>query len=116
MQKPAGAGGRCAQRALPGGGGAAEYVARNISSAPARWDARVTLRCPAEELRGRRWLRGSVEPIDEESCELRVGEDDLDWLAMKIAMLGRDFVVHEPAELVVRLGEVRDRIGRSLGG
>ena len=116
IDRPAGAGGRCAERELPEGADAATYVAGNLSGAPARWEARVTVRCPAEELRERPWLRGTVEPIDERSCELRVGEDDLDWLAMKIAMLGSDFVVHEPDELVERLGEVRDRIGRAVAG
>jgi predicted DNA-binding transcriptional regulator YafY len=114
IQRPAGAGGRCAERELPGGENAAKYVAGNLSGGPARWDARVTVRCPAEELRDRQWLRGTVEPIDEGSCELRTSEDDLDWLAMKIAMLGREFEVHEPSELVERLGEVQARIARAL--
>ena len=32
-------------------------------------------------------------------CEYRTGDDDLDWLALRIAMLGVDFEVHEPPEL-----------------
>ena len=41
----------------------------------------------------------SIEPIDEHSCAYRTGDDDLDWLALRIAMLGVDFEVHEPPEL-----------------
>jgi predicted DNA-binding transcriptional regulator YafY len=116
LESPAGAGGRVTERTLPGGGDAAEYVVSNIAGAASCYEAIVTVHCPAESLRERPWLGGEIREIDANSCELRVSEDDLDWLAMKIAMLGRDFAVHEPAELVERLGEVRDRIGRAVGG
>ena len=46
---------------------------------------------------------GTIEPIDERTCEYRTGDDDLDWLALRIAMLGVDFEVHEPPELVEHL-------------
>ena len=114
IERPAGAGGRCEERSLPGGAEPAEWVERNLSSAPQRYDARVTVRCPAAELSGHPWLGGSVESIDGASCELRVSEDDLDWLAMKIAMIGGDFEVHDPPELIERLGEIAARIGRAI--
>ena len=56
------------------------------------------------------------EPLSAESCELRVSEDDLDWLAVKIAMLGHPFEVREPPELIDRLGLLRDRISAGLPG
>ena len=54
-----------------------------------------------------------MEPIDDGSCEYRTADDNLDWLAMRIAMLGADYVVHEPPELVERLREVAGRIARA---
>jgi hypothetical protein len=33
---------------------------------------------------------------------------------MRIAMLGADYVVHEPPELIERLREVSARIGRAV--
>ena len=36
-------------------------------------------------------------------CEYRTGDDDLAWLAVRVAMLGVDFEVHEPPELVEQL-------------
>ena len=60
----------------------------------------------------RRWLGGTVEPIDDERCLYRTGDDNLDWLAMRIAMLGYEFEVHEPPELVERLRELGARIER----
>jgi predicted DNA-binding transcriptional regulator YafY len=114
MRRPAAAGGRCAERSLPGGVDPAAYVEGNLSGAPQRYDARVTVHCAAGDLADRPWLRGSVEPLSDTSCELRTSEDDLDWLAVKIAMLGHDFDVHEPPELIGRLAALRDRIAGAL--
>ncbi len=115
VERPAGAGGRCAERELPGGADDAAYVHANLSAARQRYEARVTVQCPASELEGRSWLFGSVEAIDEGSCEYRTAEDNLDWLAMRVSMLGHDFEVHEPPELIEHLGTVRDRISRAVG-
>ena len=99
------ASGRCAPRAVPGGDPAA-FVARSLRTAPQRYQARVTVQAPAAELRARRWLGGTVEPIDDGTCEYRTADDNLDWLAMRVAMLGAGYVVHEPPELVDRLREL----------
>ena len=47
----------------------------------------------------RRDTGAPFEPIDDASCEYRTGDDNLDWLAARITMLGVDFDVHEPPEL-----------------
>ena len=58
-----------------------------------------------------RWS-GSIEPIDERTCEYRTGDDDLDWLAVRVAMLAVfDFEVDGPPELVDRLRLMGERIG-----
>jgi predicted DNA-binding transcriptional regulator YafY len=110
MAKPATTGVRFAPRRLPATDAAA-YVARSITAAPNRFEARVTLRAPAEEMKGRvpaYW--GSIEPIDRDTCEYRTGDEDLRWLALRIAMLGVDFQVHEPPELVDHLGDIGRRL------
>ena len=56
---------------------------------------------------------GTIEPIDERTCEFRTGDDDLGWLAMRIAMLGVDFEVHEPPELAEHLRVIADRLTRA---
>ncbi|HEV7805517.1 MAG TPA: YafY family protein [Solirubrobacteraceae bacterium] len=111
--EPAGA--RFAARTLPGGDPAA-YVAANLSQAPSRHQARVTLHAPAAALRERPYLWGSVEAIDDETCEYRTSDDSLDWLAMRIGMLGVEFAVHEPPELVARIGELGARFARAANG
>jgi predicted DNA-binding transcriptional regulator YafY len=79
-----------------------EYVARRIADAPHRFEATVTLGAPADEIEARtpHWWGGTLEPLDGKSCVYRTGDDDLGWLATRISMLGVDFVVHEPPELV----------------
>ena len=48
------------------------------------------------------------------SCEYRTGDYDLDWLALRIAMLGADFEVHEPPELVEHLRALASRLDRAV--
>jgi predicted DNA-binding transcriptional regulator YafY len=115
LQRPAPAGARFAARKLPGGDPAA-FVSANLSSAPSRYQARVTLHAPEQELLERfRHLRGTLEPLDAERCEYRTSDDSLDWLAMRIGMLGVPFAVHEPAELVERFAELSVRFARAGG-
>ena len=59
---------------------------------------------------------GTLTPIDDGSCEFRTSDDDLDWLALRILMLGADFEVHEPPELIARLESLAARIGRATAG
>jgi predicted DNA-binding transcriptional regulator YafY len=115
LTRAAATGVRYSPRELPAKD-AAEYVTRSISSAPNRYEARVTLHAPVEQVRERapaRW--GELEPIDARSCEYRTGDDDLDWLALRIAMLGVDFEVHEPPELAERLRSLARRVDRAVG-
>ena len=112
MSRPASTGVRFEPRPLPAKD-AATYVADSLSAAAARYEARVTVAAPADEVRGRRWLGGTVEPIDAARCLLCTGDDNLDWLAMRIAMLPFEFSVHEPPELVERLRDVSARIARA---
>ena len=114
LTKPAATGVRHPRRQPPGGD-AARFVARGISSAPQRYEARVTVRLSAEELR--RWVPerwGTVEPIDAHSCEYRTGDYDLGWLTMRIAMIGAEYEVHEPPELIEELRVLAGRVGRAV--
>jgi predicted DNA-binding transcriptional regulator YafY len=115
LAKPASTGGRFIPQGLPAKDAVA-YVQQSISAAPNRFEARVTLRAAAEEIVGRTpayW--GSIEPIDAQTCEYRTGDDDLRWLALRIAMLGVDFEVHEPPELIEHVRELSRRLRRAAG-
>ena len=110
LKRPASTGVRFAPRTLPAKD-AAEYVERSITGAPNTFEARVTLHAAAEEIARRvPWYWGTVEPIDAHSCLYRTGDDDLGWLALRIAMLGVDFEVHEPPELAEHLRTLAARL------
>jgi predicted DNA-binding transcriptional regulator YafY len=96
---------------------AAAFVQQSISAAPNRFEARVILHAPAEQIADRvpaRW--GTVTPIDAQSCEYRTGDDDVGWLALRIAMLGVEFEVHEPPELVEQVRALGRRLDRAARG
>ncbi|HEX6115826.1 MAG TPA: YafY family protein, partial [Solirubrobacterales bacterium] len=91
MERPAATGVRFQPRKLPAKDPVA-YVEQSLSAAPSRFEARITLHAPAAEIESSvpsYW--GTVEPIDERSCEFRTGDDELSWLAMRITMIGVEF-------------------------
>jgi predicted DNA-binding transcriptional regulator YafY len=113
VARPAPIGVRFRQRKLPAKD-PAEYVKRSISAMPSRFEARILLRASADDVGNRfggGW--GRLEPIDERSCEFRTGDDDLDWLALRIAMLGVDFEVLDPPELREHLAALGERASRA---
>jgi predicted DNA-binding transcriptional regulator YafY len=115
LSRPASAGVRFVRRQLPATD-AATFVEQNIAGAPNRYEARVTLHAPAEEMAARpacHW--GTIEPIDAGTCEFRTGDDDLNWLAVRIAMLGVDFEAHEPPDLVEHMRELGERLAGAVG-
>jgi len=74
----------------------------------------VTIHAPAREAERRlRYVGGRVTPIDEHSCELRVSDDDLEWLALRIAMLGFEAEIHEPPELIAHVRALAERLMRT---
>jgi predicted DNA-binding transcriptional regulator YafY len=110
LDRPAATGTTFTARKLPAKDASA-YVARSISDAPSRFEARVTVHASAAEIATRLppyW--GTFEPIDAHSCEYRAGDDDLGWLAMRVAMLGVDVEVHEPPELIEHLQVLARRL------
>jgi len=115
LSGPASTGVRFAKRRLPAKDAAA-YVEQSIVEGPHNYEARVTLHVAADEIRKRVSSHmGSVEPIDANRCELRTRDYDLSWLALRIAMLGVDFEVHEPPELADHLRALADRLQRAAG-
>ena len=92
----------------------ATYVAQRLNAAPHRYEARVRLHASAETLRRRMpYAYGAIEPIDETTSEYRTGDDDLEWLALRIVMLGADFELDGPPELRATLEALAKRIERA---
>jgi predicted DNA-binding transcriptional regulator YafY len=90
----------------------AAFVEQRFAALPSRYEARITLHAPAESVRvAPPW--GTVTPLDDHTCEYRTGDDDLAWLAVRVAMLGVDFEVHEPPELIEQLRVLAGRFERA---
>ncbi|TDC69906.1 YafY family transcriptional regulator [Actinomadura sp. GC306] len=87
------------------------YVQRSVTAAPYRHLARVRVHAPPDRVREMVPPQvGRVEDDRDGWCVLIVGGDDLDWLAMRIAMLGPAAEVLEPPEL----RDAAARLGRRL--
>jgi predicted DNA-binding transcriptional regulator YafY len=110
LSRPAATGTRFTPRRLPAKDAAA-YVQQSIAGAWSRYEARVTVHASAEEIAERHpSVASSLRPIDAQHCELRASDDNLDWLAIRIAMLGVDVEVHEPPELIEQLDVLARRL------
>jgi predicted DNA-binding transcriptional regulator YafY len=94
---------------------AAAFVAKAITTAPYRFQARIEVRAPAQVIGPRIPVSaGIVEPIDDNSCLLTTGADSLTFLAVHLVTLGSDFTVLEPPELVDELEMLADRLAHTV--
>jgi predicted DNA-binding transcriptional regulator YafY len=98
----------------PPEGGFADYVAHSVSYAPYPYQARITLYA-SRELAAERIppALGTLEAIDANTCVLRTGGSSLDMLAVHLALIGFEFKVHEPPELVDRIRCLAERFTRA---
>ncbi|HZC26826.1 MAG TPA: YafY family protein [Actinopolymorphaceae bacterium] len=94
----------------------AGYTSRGVSIAAYRYHARFTMHAPAEVVAEVVTpTSGVVEAVDADTCVLHTGGNSLDQLAIYVAILGFDFEVHEPPELVERLRTLATRLDRATG-
>ncbi|MEU5883015.1 YafY family protein [Spirillospora sp. NPDC047279] len=113
VREPRGIGRRFTPRELPARD-ATEFITRKIYSTVPTYRAVATLHVPAERVAGRLGDRpGDVEPIDAHRCLLRSHTDTLPWLAQALVMLGCEFEVHEPPELIEHLRDLAERTARA---
>jgi len=104
---------RFTRRELPAGDVTA-FVSRRVSAAAWRHRARVTVHAPADVVLDRiNPAVGAVEPVDDATCVLDTGADTIGTLAVHLGLLGVDFTVHDPPELVAALRELSARYGRA---
>jgi predicted DNA-binding transcriptional regulator YafY len=107
---------RFVPKPLPGGDYTA-FVLREVAFTGWRVHARIAVDAPAAEVLARiNPTVGVVETIDESSCVLVTGGDSLEIVAVWIGMLGLDFHVDGPPELVEHLRVLGERYRRALPG
>jgi predicted DNA-binding transcriptional regulator YafY len=108
-------GSRFAPRQPPDGDFAA-YVARSVSYAPYPHQAKVVFHAPVEAIADRiPAAAGTLEALDDHSCVLHTGMNSLDTLAIYLALIGADFEVREPPELIERIRLLAQRFTRATG-
>jgi predicted DNA-binding transcriptional regulator YafY len=93
----------------------AAYTSYAISTAVYRHRATLIVHAPAPAVVDRiPPTSGVVETIDEDTCRLYAGANDLDWLAAHIGVLGFEVEIVEPPELVDRVRAMADRLRRAV--
>src|SRR5262249_20752500 len=94
----------------------ARYVSRRVGATAWRHPARITVAAPASGVPGRLPPAGrEVTGIDGHTCEVRTGSDSVELLAVWIGMLGVDFEVTGPPELVEQFRVLGERYRRAVG-
>jgi predicted DNA-binding transcriptional regulator YafY len=100
---------------VPPGGDATEYVTQKMYDSAPTYRAHATLRLPVELARARLAdFAGELTALDDTSCTWHSVEDTIDYLAFRLTLLGCEFVVHGPGELVEHLRGLGERISRSV--
>ncbi len=97
------------------GGDYASFVLRDVASTGWAVHARILVDAPAAEvLRRINPTVGVVETVDDEHSVLVTGGDSLEIVAVWIGMLGLDFHVDQPAELVDHVRQLAERYRAAL--
>jgi predicted DNA-binding transcriptional regulator YafY len=104
---------RFVRRKVPHGD-VASYVAHSISTQVYTYQARVVLDAPLERMAQQLPPHvGKLEQIDAEHCVLETGGHSLEALGLYISLLGVDFRVLEPPELIEHVRALGQRLTRA---
>ncbi|MGW2822177.1 helix-turn-helix transcriptional regulator [Streptomyces sp. NPDC001443] len=115
--EPVATGSRFAPRELPTGS-AAEYLRRSIRRRQETYAFEAVFAAPPEAVAARlpAWF-AEPEPTEAGGCRVRgTTGDPMEWLAMRLAVLGYEFEVREPVELAAFVRELGGRLSRAGGG
>jgi predicted DNA-binding transcriptional regulator YafY len=92
----------------------AAYVSRRVSAAAWRYRAQIRVHAPADVVAERiSPAVGTVERVDERTCVLHTGADTVETLGVYLSLLGEDFHVTGPPELLTHLRRLADRYTRA---
>jgi predicted DNA-binding transcriptional regulator YafY len=110
---PRGTGARFRPRELPAADAAA-FVRSGIQSARAGYDIEVIVEAPAEAVRERIGRWASVSEIGATRCRVRMTADALEWPIMGLGMVGAEFQVVSPPELIDWVRDWGARFSRAV--
>ena len=91
-------------------------VSQGVPVEARQHQARIVVHAPAAELAERLgpWV-GRITAIDERSCLLETGADNVEMFAAYLAFLGAGFAVSEPPELVEQVRVLAARYAAAVG-
>ena len=114
LAEPRGTGTRFRPRELPAEDAAA-FVRAGIGTLWAVYDVEVVAEAPADQVRERigRWV--AVEPEGPDRCRIRMSTDALEWPLLGLGVMGAEFSVVSPPELVEQLRDWGGRFTRAAG-
>ncbi|ELP63106.1 helix-turn-helix transcriptional regulator [Streptomyces turgidiscabies] len=93
----------------------AAYVSKGVSTRAYATHAVVRLLVPLAEAAARiSPSAGTLEPDGDEACLLRTGAASLDVMVIHVMLMGFEFEVLEPTELVDVIRASRDRLSRAM--
>jgi predicted DNA-binding transcriptional regulator YafY len=102
LAAPRGTGARFRPRELPAADAAA-FVRAGIGQVTAVYDVEAVIEAPAAGVRERIGRWSTIEDIDATRCRVRITADSLDWPIMALGIVGADFRVISPPELLTRI-------------
>jgi predicted DNA-binding transcriptional regulator YafY len=95
---------------------AATFVSEAVASSPYRWQAEAIVQAAYDELITRVPATvATVVEIDAGSCRIRSGSDSLVSLAAHLSMLGWEFTIVSPPELIEAAATMAGRLDRAIG-
>jgi predicted DNA-binding transcriptional regulator YafY len=112
LAAPLATGVRFRPRELPAAD-AVEFVRAGITGQHAPHVVEAAVHAPAEQVQQGVGRWGTVEPLDDDSCLLRMTTAALDWPAMVLGSLGAEFEVISPPQLVEHLRDWAARFTRA---
>lgn len=113
VQDPRPLAGRRSARALPAVD-TATFVRNKLYTLAPTYEASVTLELSVPEAATRLPESSSqLEPIDARRSRLHLTSDTIEWLAIRLLLLGCEFTVDEPQELRSYLSVLGDRLTRA---
>jgi predicted DNA-binding transcriptional regulator YafY len=112
LTAPHGTGSRFRPRDLPAAD-AAEFVRAGLNNLPHPYRVEVLVDAPAATVRERIGRWSTVEEVDAEHCRVRMTADSLDWPTMALGVLGADFRVLDPPELLAQIHNWGARFNRT---
>jgi predicted DNA-binding transcriptional regulator YafY len=112
LTAPNGTGSRFRPRELPAADAAA-FVRASLDNLPHPYGVEVLVDASATTVRERIGRWSTVEEVDAEHCRVRMTTESLDWPIMALGVLGADFRVLDPPELLDQIHNWGARFNRA---